>query len=75
MDLKTLKSRYGNNVCWHGGIDVQRLLPHGTAADVEAAVREAEDLFGNDGGIVLGPSHEVTPDTPVENILAMYSGR
>ena len=75
MDLKTLKSRYGNNVCWHGGIDVQKLLPHGTPAAVEAAVREAEDLFGNDGGIVLGPSHEVTPDTPVENILAMYSGR
>ncbi len=72
MDLKTLKKRYGNNVCWHGGIDVQQLLPYGTVSDVRAAVREAEELFGLDGGIVLGPSHEITPDTPIENILAMY---
>ena len=72
MDLRTLKSRYGRNVCWHGGIDVQRLLPHGTVADVQEAVAEAKELFGHDGGIVLGPSHEITPDTPLENILAIY---
>ncbi|MDP6524303.1 MAG: uroporphyrinogen decarboxylase family protein [Kiritimatiellia bacterium] len=72
MDLKTLKERYGNNVCWHGGIDVQHLLPHGTTEEIQQTVREAKNLFGNDGGIVLGPSHEITPDTPVENILAVY---
>ena len=72
MDLKTLKRKYGNNVCWHGGIDVQRLLPYGTVSAVRDAVREAEELFRLDGGIVLGPSHEITPDTPIENILAMY---
>ena len=72
MDLKTLKKRYGNNVCWHGGIDVQQLLPHGTKEDIQRTVGEARDLFGDDGGIVLGPSHEITPDTPVENILAAY---
>ncbi len=72
MDLRTLKRRYGNNVCWHGGIDVQRLLPHGTPSAVREAVREAKEIFGHDGGIVLGPSHEITPDTPLENILAIY---
>jgi len=72
MDLRTLKKRYGNNVCWHGGLDVQKLLPRGTVSDVRAAVREAEELFGSGGGIILGPSHEITPDTPIENILAVY---
>ncbi|NQU20191.1 MAG: hypothetical protein HQ567_02840 [Candidatus Nealsonbacteria bacterium] len=72
MDLRTLKQRYGKNVCWHGGIDVQRLLPHGTVEAVREAVREAKEIFGRDGGIVLGPSHEITPDTPIENILAVY---
>ena len=72
MDLRTLKRKYGNNVCWHGGIDVQRLLPYGTVSAIRDAVREAEELFGLDGGIILGPSHEITPDTPIENILAMY---
>jgi len=73
MDLKTLKQRYGNNVCWHGGIDVQRLIPRGTPSDIRAAVAEAQQLFGCDGGIILGPSHEITPDAPMENILALYS--
>jgi len=72
MDLRTLKRRYGNNVCWHGGVDVQKLLPHGTASAVRDAVRQAKEIFGRDGGIVLGPSHEITPDTPIENILAVY---
>jgi uroporphyrinogen decarboxylase len=75
MDLRTLHARYGHNVCWHGGIDVQHLLPHGTVSEIQRAVAEAEGLFGCEGGIVLGPSHEITPDTPVENILAMYSNR
>ncbi len=72
MDLRTLKRRYGNNVCWHGGIDVQRLLPCGTVSEVREAVLDAKELFGSGGGIVLGPSHEITPDTPIENILAIY---
>jgi len=72
MDLRTLKRRYGKSVCWQGGIDVQRLLPHGTPTDVRAAVAEAKALFADQGGLLLGPSHEITPDTPVENILAIY---
>jgi uroporphyrinogen decarboxylase len=73
MDLRTLRGKYGNNVCWHGGIDVQNLLPYKTVPEVRQAVAEAEELFGCEGGIVLGPSHEITPDTPIENILAIYS--
>jgi uroporphyrinogen decarboxylase len=73
MDLRTLHGKYGSNVCWHGGIDVQRLLPHGRVSEIRRAVAEAEGLFGREGGIVLGPSHEITPDTPTENILAIYS--
>jgi uroporphyrinogen decarboxylase len=73
MDLPTLRGRYGRSVCWHGGIDVQNLLPYGTVPQIRRAVAEAEELFGCEGGIVLGPSHEITPDTPIENILAIYS--
>ncbi|MBW8003575.1 MAG: hypothetical protein FVQ80_16445 [Planctomycetes bacterium] len=72
MDLKTLKKRYGNRACWHGGIDVQHLLPFEDPTVIKYAVDEARELFGLDGGIVLGPSHEITPDTPIENIIALY---
>ncbi len=29
-------------------------------------------LWGNRGGIILAHSHETLPDTPIENILAIY---
>ena len=63
----------GELVSRHGGVDVQHLLPYGTVSEIRRAVTEAKELFGCAGGIVLGPSHEITPDTPVENILAIYS--
>lgn len=75
MDLQTLKDRYGKNVCWHGGIDVQKLLPCGTPDEIRKAVKDAKALFGDRGGIILGPSHDVTPDTPMENIMALYEGQ
>ena len=30
------------------------------------------DTLGYQGGYILEPSHNFQPDTPVENIIAMY---
>ena len=73
MDLETMYRRYGQDICLSGGIDVQKLLVSGTPAQVRAEVRRAHDLWGTHGGIVLGPSHEAAPETPIENVLAIYS--
>jgi len=35
-------------------------------------VKKIKELFSKDGGIILGPSHYLTPDIPIENIIAMY---
>jgi hypothetical protein len=72
MVPETLHSRYGGRVCLHGAVDGQNLLVSGTPADVRAEVRKIRRLWGDDGGIILGPSHEATPDTPIENVLAIY---
>jgi hypothetical protein len=72
MDLETMYRRYGQDVCLSGGIDVQKLLVSGTPAQVRAEVRRAHDLWGTHGGLVLGPSHEAAPETPLNNILAIY---
>ncbi len=72
MDLETVWQRYGRDVCICGGIDVQKLLVNGTPAEVAAEVQRARDLWGERGGLVLGPSHEAVPETPIENILAIY---
>lgn len=72
MDLETLNRLYGKDVCFHGGIDVQKLLTFGTPGQIKDEVRKIIDLWGNRGGFVVAPSHEAVPETPVENILAIY---
>jgi hypothetical protein len=47
-------------------------VPHGTPEKVREQVRLRRDLFP-DGGLILGPSHAIQPDTPLENILAFYN--
>jgi hypothetical protein len=72
MDLDTMHRRYGSSVCLHGGLDVQKLLVEQPAAAVREEVRRAKDLWGTRGGLILAPSHETLPDTPIENLLALY---
>ena len=72
MDLATVRARYGADIAVSGGIDVQKLLVSGTPQDVAAEVGHALDLWGRDGGLILGPSHEAVPETPIGNVLALY---
>ena len=73
MDLKLLKARYGKDICFHGGIDVQKMLPFDEPGKIKNYVRKIKELFGRSGGIILGPSHSITSDVSVENILAVYN--
>jgi len=72
MRAETLKARYGSQICFHGGIDMQKLLPNGTAAEVEDEVRRYCEVLGAGGGYILAPAHLFQPDVPPENILALY---
>ena len=73
MAMAGLKRDFGKNLCFHGGIDNQRVLPFGTPEEVRAAVREAIDVLAGDGtGYILAPCHNLQAVSPVENVLAMY---
>ncbi|MCL2352945.1 MAG: hypothetical protein FWC55_10475 [Firmicutes bacterium] len=61
---------YGGRICFHGGIDVQRLLPSGTPEEVKREVRRYAGAFG--AGYIACPAHMFQPDTPAENIEAFY---
>ena len=72
MDPVEVKRRWGDRITLHGCISIQRTLPFGTPSDVR---REVEGLIrqcGLDGGLVLMPSNNIQPDTPLENIIACY---
>jgi uroporphyrinogen decarboxylase len=72
MQPGALKAAYGRQLSFHGGIDMQHLLPHGTPEQVTAEARRYGELLGAGGGYILGPAHLFQPDVPPENILAVY---
>ncbi len=72
MGLEHLYSLYGRDVCFHGAMDVQKDLVEKSPQDIRALVRRVKELWGLRGGIILAPTHETLPDTPVENLLAIY---
>jgi uroporphyrinogen decarboxylase len=72
MDPVALKQRYGDRLCFEGGVSVQHTLPFGTAAAVEAETRRLIEVLGRAGGYILGPSHAIQAGTPPENILALF---
>lgn len=71
MDPAALKTAFGDRLCFWGSIDVQRTLPFGSPADVQAEVLQRLRTIGKGGGLVLSPTHHVQLDTPLENFWAM----
>jgi len=69
--LAWLKTEYGGDLCFQGGIDIQDVLPRGTPAEVAAHVRTRAEILGPGGGYIFGTAHNVLPDTPTENVLAL----
>jgi uroporphyrinogen decarboxylase len=73
MNPARLKAAYGDRlVFWGGGIDSQRLLPRATPAVVRDAVRGSIEAFKPGGGYVFNNVHNLQPDVPPQNILAMF---
>jgi uroporphyrinogen decarboxylase len=72
MDPAQLKKEFGSKICFHGTISTQKTLPFGTPEEVRQQVKERIATVGRDGGFILAPAHNLQPDTPLENILAMY---
>jgi uroporphyrinogen-III decarboxylase len=71
MDPARLKREYGRELCFWGSMDEQHTLPFGTPDDVRREVRERVATLGAGGGLILGPTHHVQLDTPLENFWAM----
>lgn len=72
LPMDELKQKYGRELCFYGGIDVQNVLPFGTPEQVRSEVLLRFEQLGQGGGLILGPSHWMQPDVPFENMRAMY---
>jgi uroporphyrinogen decarboxylase len=71
MDPSMLKEKYGRQLCFWGTIDEQYTLPFGRPDDVRKEVATRLKTVGKNGGLIIGPTHHVQLDTPVENVLAL----
>jgi uroporphyrinogen decarboxylase len=72
MDLAWLKREYGRDLCFHGSIDIQQTLPHGTPEDIRAEVADRIRAGARDGGVILCTAHDIPPETPIDNVLALF---
>ena len=74
METSALKRDFGRDIVfWGGGVDTQRVLGSGTPDQVRAEVRRRIDDLAPGGGFVFATVHNIQPDVPPENILAMHA--
>jgi len=72
MEPERLAAEFGGRIAFHGGVDIQELLPKASPAEVRERVHYLSELLGPQGGYIMAGSHHLQADTPLENILAMY---
>lgn len=73
MNPLELKKEFGKDIAFMGGVDTQGVLPNGTADQVRKATAELlEGMTAGGGGYIFAASHTVPPETPDDNIFAMY---
>ncbi|MFY9302638.1 MAG: uroporphyrinogen decarboxylase family protein [Atribacterales bacterium] len=72
MDPARLKREFGDKLSFWGGVDTQRVLPQGSPEEVKEEVRRRIKEMGKSGGYILGAVHNIQPDVPPENIVAMF---
>ncbi len=73
MDPEVLKREFGRDITfWGGGCNTRAVLNHASPAEVYEHCRRRIEIFGEGGGFVFNQEHNILPDVPPENILAMY---
>lgn len=73
MDPEVLKREFGKDITfWGGGCNTRTVLNRATPKEVYEYTRRMIDIFNHDGGFVFNQEHNIMPDVPAANILAMY---
>lgn len=72
MNPADIKRKYGDHLAFFGTIDEQETLPFLNEEEVRREVKLRIETVGYNGGLLLGATHNIQPDTPIKNITAMY---
>jgi uroporphyrinogen decarboxylase len=72
MEPEKLKREFGRELTfWGGGCDTQRVLPYGTEREIDGHVRRRFEILAPGGGFVFSQVHNILPNVPPRNIVAM----
>lgn len=73
MQPEKLKKEFGSRITFHGGIDIQKLLPFSNPDEIKSEVKRVINILCENGGYIVAPSHNIQALTPVNNIIAFYN--
>jgi uroporphyrinogen decarboxylase len=71
MSLADLKAKFGEKLCFHGGISIQKTMPFGSAGEIRQEVKKIAAIVKPDGGYIFCTSHNIQSDTSIENVQAL----
>jgi uroporphyrinogen decarboxylase len=71
MDVRKMKRRYGDQLCFYGGLSTQKTLPFGTVEQIREETKRLLDAVGDNGGLIASPAHDIRGDAQPENVAAM----
>ena len=73
MEPERLKNEFGSELTfWGGGCNTQSILNRATPQQIKDHVRYNLEIFSTGGGYVFNSVHNIMPDVPPENIMAMF---
>ena len=72
MNPGELKRTYRGRMAFWGGTDSQGIVPRGTVVEVRRMVETLIEALGDGGGLIFANGHNLQPDVPLENVLAMF---
>ncbi|NQT20206.1 MAG: hypothetical protein HQ592_10920 [Planctomycetes bacterium] len=73
--LNPIQPNAAGRLCYHGGIDLQWLLPFGSPEEVAAETEERMAILCDGGGYICAAAHSLPDDVPAANIIALFSAR
>lgn len=71
MEHEKLKKEFGDQLAFHAGIDIQKVMPFGSVEEVTAEAVKTMRALGYGGGYILAPTHYLQADVPPENVIAL----
>jgi len=75
MEMARIKAGFKDRLSFHGAIDIQQTLPHGTPEEIQAEVQARCEVLGRGGGYICTSAHYIQADSPLENVIALYTAR